>query len=244
MITSSVGYASAGRAFQGVLVSDPSLSGTRPAVLVLHGGAGLGDHERERARRLAALGYVAFVPDLFGEAFENRAHGMSVIQALVAEPTVLRERVTAALGCLREQPGVDPARTAAIGFCFGGLAALELARSGADVAAVVSFHGGLHTTAPAATGRMRAKALICTGSADPYVTREHRLAFEDEMTLAGADWQVVVHGGALHGFTEVASGPARPGCAYHEGADRMSWSAMRDLFEQTLRSPVSAAPTP
>ena len=221
MNASSVGYTSAGRAFAGVVVADPSVAGSRPGVLVLHGGAGLGEHERERARMLATLGYVALAPDLFGEAFESRAHGMSVIQGLVADPTILRERVSAALRCLRDQPGVDATRTAAIGFCFGGLAVLELARSGAEIAAVVSFHGGLHTTRPAFPGRVRSRVLVCTGAADPFVTREHRAAFEDEMTEAGADWHMIVHGAALHGFTETANGPARPGCAYHEGADRL-----------------------
>ncbi len=118
-------------------------------MLVLHGGAGPGAHERARARMLAKLGYVAFVPDLFGEVFANRERGIAVITDLVANPSRLRARVNRGACVNRRPPGVDPARIAALGFCFGGHAALELARSGADIRAVVSIHGGLTSRAPA-----------------------------------------------------------------------------------------------
>jgi dienelactone hydrolase len=228
-------FESSGKRFTGLLTSPRAPQAParaderRPGILVLHGGAGLGEHERERSRMLAELGYVAFAPDLFGERFEDRAHGVAVLTALVAEPRALRARVSAALGWLRGQPNVDGSRTAAIGFCFGGLAALELARSGADVKAVVSFHGGLGTQAPARPREITSKVLVCTGSADPFVTREHRSSLEDELTAAGADWHMLVHGGALHGFTEASPTP-RPGCAYHRGADRQSWAAMRETL--------------
>jgi dienelactone hydrolase len=243
MITqSSVEYTVSGKVFLGVVLT-PSPLARRPGVLVLHGGAGLGEHERQRARMLAELGYVAFAPDLFGEKFNDRAHGMSVITGLVDQPAVLRERVNAALGGLRMQPYVDPRRTAAIGFCFGGLAALELARSGAEVAAVVSFHGGLSARAPARPGEVTSKILVCTGSADPFVTRAHRATFEDEMTNGDVDWQMIVHGGALHAFTEPTVDPTiRPGCAYHREADRRSWGAMRELLNDALAR--CAAPDP
>jgi dienelactone hydrolase len=233
-------YTATGKAYAGLLVSNPPAAASeagarRPGVLVLHGGAGPQEHERERARMLAALGYVAFVPDLCGEIFASRSEGIAVIQALVQQPAVLRDRLRAAVECLRQQPGVDANRTAAIGFCFGGLAALELARSGAPVSAVVSFHGGLRTVAPATPGAINSQILVCTGAADPFVTREHRASFEDEMTNAGADWQLLVHGRARHGFTERGIDAAKhPGCAYDEAADRLSWQAMRALFDRTL----------
>jgi dienelactone hydrolase len=235
--TSSVEYSVAGRAFRGFL-SNTSPFARRPGVLIFHGGAGLGEHECQRARMLAELGYVAFAPDVFGEKFKNRAHGIAVINGLVEQPRVLRERLSAAHGWLRAQSFIDPQRTAAIGFCFGGLAALELARSGASVAAVASFHGGLSARAPAREGDVTCKILVCTGSADPFVTREHRASFEDEMASAKADWQMIVHGGALHGFMEPTRDAApRPGCAYHEGADRRSWRAMRELFDEAMGTP-------
>jgi dienelactone hydrolase len=238
MTTTSIEYADrAGKVFSGVLFSPPSVSGPRPGVLVLHGGAGLGEHEQERASRLAELGYVGFAPDLFGEKLEDRARRMAVIQALVADPLLLRERVNAALGRLRTEAHVDAARTAAIGFCFGGLAALELARSGADVGAVVSFHGGLHTASPARPGETKARILVCTGSDDPFVTREHRTSFEDEMARAGADWEMSVYGGALHGFTERAMvAGVRPGCGYQREADRRSWRAMCDWLAEAFET--------
>src|SRR5271165_7272790 len=183
----NVEYPAGDRLFPGVLVTNPAVRGPRPGVLVLHGGAGLTDHERERAQQLAALGYVAFTPDVFGERFRDRAHGIATIGQLVADPPTLRGRLRAALEFLQTRGEVDGKRLAAIGFCFGGLAALELARAGAAVRAVVSFHGGLRTHAPARASEVSCKVLACTGAADPFATREDRAAFEDEMSAAGAD---------------------------------------------------------
>ena len=206
--------------------------GQCPGVLVFHGGAGRGAHEEERARRLAELGYVALAPDLFGVRFESRARGVEVIGRLVDSPEVLRERVRGALDRLRAHPSVDASRCAAIGFCFGGLAALELARSGADVRSVVSFHGGLSTRAHARAGEVRASVLVCPGAEEPCVSPEHRRAFEEEMASAGADWQMHVYGGAEHGFTHRDAGA--PGVKYDAAADARSWAAMRCLFEATF----------
>jgi dienelactone hydrolase len=138
----------------------------------------------------------------------------------------------AALACLRTQPSVAEPKLAAIGFCFGGLAALELARSGATLRAAVSFHGGLVTRAPAETNAVRASILVCTGVADPFVTRQHREAFEAEMVRANADFELQLYAHALHGFTE--RGIQRPGSAYHEAADRRSWRAMQALLAHTF----------
>jgi dienelactone hydrolase len=232
--TTETEFHSAGRTFPGVFFEPDAAtaSGRRPGVLVLRGGAGLGAHERERASMLAALGYVAFAPDLFGEVFASRARGIEVITGLVADPPTLRGRLTDALAHLREHSRVDASRMAAVGFCFGGLAALELARSGADLRAVVTFHGGLTTNAPAEPGVVRAAILVCTGAADPHVTREHREGFEDEMTRATANWQMHVYSGAMHCFTE--RGIDRPGAKYDERADQRSWQSMRALFEETI----------
>jgi dienelactone hydrolase len=229
-------FVSGGRTFAGLFVEpDGAPTQARPAVLVLHGGAGLSAHEREQAGMLAGLGYAAYAPDILGEVFTSREHGIATITQLVGNPPGLRSRLADALACMRAQPGVDPSRVAAIGFCFGGLAALELARSGADLRAVVSFHGGLATRAPAAPGAVKAAVLVCTGAADPFITREHRSAFEDEMTGAGADWQLHIYGNAVHGFTEgrlADPKAARPGARYHEPSDRRSQAAMRAFLEE------------
>lgn len=232
----NVEFVSGGRTFAGLFVEpDGPPTEARPAVLVLHGGAGLGAHERERAGMLAGLGYAAYAPDIFGEVFTSREQGIATITGLVGDPPRLRSRLADALACMRAQPAVDPSRVAAIGFCFGGLAALELARSGADLRAVVSLHGGLVTRAPALPGAVKAAVLVCTGAADPFVTREHRSAFEDEMTGAGADWQLHVYGNAVHGFTEgrlADAKSARPGARYHEPSDRRSEAALRAFLEE------------
>ena len=232
MNESKIEFAWAGRSFSGS-VFEPENAAPRghAGVLVFHGSAGPGRHERERAERLTELGYVAFVPDLFGEVFETRERGVEVITGLVSDPALLRSRLLAALDCLRTRPSVDDSRLAAIGFCFGGLVALELARSGAALRAAVSFHGGLVTRAPAETNAVKASLLVCTGVADPFVTRQHREAFEDEMVGANADFELHLYANAMHGFTE--RGIQRWGSAYHEAADRRSWQAMQAFLAHT-----------
>jgi dienelactone hydrolase len=230
----SIEYEVEGRVFSGILAA-PSTASVRGGVLVIHGGSGLTDHERDRVSTLVDLGYVALAPDLFGEAFVDRAHGMRVIGELVGEPARLRARARAALQRLTAHPRVDGAPAAAIGHCFGGLAALELARSGAELRAAVSFHGGLTTRDPARSGEVRARILVCTGADDPFCPRDQRAAFEDEMTAAAVDWQHHIYAGALHGFTVVGIDPAKhPHCAYHEPAARRAWLAMLGLFDEVL----------
>ena len=194
----------------------------RGAVVVCHGGGGRAPHERERIDRLAGMGFVAAAPDLY-----ESPPSIERIKALVAEPTELRRRVLAAVDAMREH-----GRVAVVGHCFGGTASLEAARSGADLACAVAFHGGLAAPAPAQPGSIRARVLACCGAADPFCPRDQRSAFEDEMTKAGASWQLVVHGGAMHGFT--VKGISRPGCAYDELADRASWAAMTALLDETI----------
>lgn len=223
-------YEVADRTFRGLLAA--SSGEARAGVLVFHGGSGPTEHERWVAQRLAATGYTALAPDLFGEVFADRAHGMRVIGPLVADPGPLRERTAAALACLR---GRGVRHAFAIGHCFGGLAALELARSGAAIEAAVSFHGALTTRAPARASEVRARVLVCTGADDPFCPPEHRAAFEAEMTAAGVDWQHHVHAGARHGFTVRDIDPAKhPGCAYHERAASRAWAAMLGLFDEVL----------
>jgi dienelactone hydrolase len=158
-----------------------------------------------------------------------------VITGMVADPSGVRRHGVEALALMEGRPQVDPARTAAIGFCFGGWAALEMARGGVDLGCVVSFHGGLHSTAPAAPGAIKGPVLVCTGADDPHVPAAQRAAFAEEMTRAGADWRTILYGGAQHGFTDADVDPATlPGSAYHRLADARSWRAMRDLFDEVF----------
>lgn len=230
-MSEDIEYEVAGQSFRGLLAA-PGAGATRAGVLVFHGGSGPTEHERHVVGRLAALGYTALAPDLFGEVFADRAHGMRVIGQLVADPEPLRRRTTAALGWLRAR-GIR--HVFAIGHCFGGLAALELARSGAAIEAAVSCHGALTTRAPARASEVRARVLVCTGAEDPFCPAEHRAAFEAEMTAAGVDWQHHIYAGARHGFTVRDIDPAsHPGCAYHELAAQRAWGAMLGLFAEVL----------
>jgi dienelactone hydrolase len=224
---------------RGYLAYDETAAGRRPGVLVFHEGLGLGEFAMARARMLAELGYVALAADMFGD--RRQARDMQEVAKLVgelrSEPEKLRGRGRAALATLAALPQVDPNRLGAVGFCFGGSVVLELARGGADLKAVVSFHGVLATRAPAVSGKVRASVLVCTGADDPLAPPDQVKAFEDEMRAAGVrDWQVISYGNTLHGFTNpAADGSIMRAALYSEQADRRSWASMRGLFEEVFR---------
>jgi dienelactone hydrolase len=206
------------------------------AVMVVHEAPGIGANVRRRARMLAELGYVAFVADLYGG---GRSYGESSedhpMHALRADPALFRARVKAGFERMLALPRVDAARTAAIGYCFGGTAVLELARSAAPVAAVVSFHGLLTTPAPARAGEVSARVLACTGARDPLVPLDHVDLFAREMDAAAADWQLIVYGRALHSFTNPnVAGMGDPRMDYDPSADRQSWAAALLFLDEAL----------
>ena len=210
----------------------------RPGVLVFHEGLGLGDFVMERARRLAELGYVALAADMFGgrRQARNLQEVATLVGGLRAEPTRLRARGRAALETLAALPQVDAQRLAAIGFCFGGSVVLELARAGADLKAVVSFHGVLATKLPAVTGGVKASVLVLTGADDPLAPPDQVADFENEMRSAAVrDWQVISYGNTLHGFTNpAADGSMLRSALYNAQADRRSWASMQSLFDEVL----------
>lgn len=221
------------------LMCVPERGGVGPAVLVSHEGPGLTDHARDRARRLADLGYVAFALDYHGGGKPLAlADAQPRIRAWVADPTGIRARAKAGLDLLLAEPGVDPARVAAIGFCFGGTTSLELARTGADLKAVVGFHPGLNTTRQAENVNIKGKVLMLVGAADPVVPPELRTAFEQHMSEAGVDWRMILYGGVGHSFTNPDVDAFNlPGYGYHADTDRRSWRAMLDLFAETIGTP-------
>lgn len=229
-------YTCEGRDLVGLLVL-PDGDGPAPGVLVAHEGPGQSDHERGVARRLAGLGYVAFALDYHGggEAIADRAVMFERLGVLMADNRLTRTIAEESLAQLLAEPRVDPARVAAIGYCFGGTMALELGRSGAALAAIVGFHAGLSTARPEDAGNIRCPVLVCIGADDPIIPAEQRAAFEAEMAAGGVDWQMHVYGGVQHTFTNsAATGAGIPGIAYDERADRRSWSAMLDLLAETL----------
>lgn len=209
----------------------------RPGVLVLHDWFGLTDHVKVRAEMLARLGYVALAGDIYGvdSQPEDGEQAGSLAGRFYGDVDLFRERALANLEALRADPAVDSSRIAVMGYCFGGSGALEIARAGADIAAVVSFHGRLESEAPAEAGSITAPVLVLTGADDPIVPPASVQGFEDEMRSAGADdWQVVSYSGALHAFAVPGTDAPDHGAAFQETANRRSWAAMETFFEETL----------
>jgi dienelactone hydrolase len=215
----------------------PHAQGRRPAVLVMHNAHGLGPHVCERASRLADLGYVAVATDMYGGGVHHtdpNDSGRSMMRSF-SEPDLLRARAVAWFEAVKNRSDVDPQRVAAIGFCFGGMCALELARSGADVKAAVSFHGLLSTPTPAAPGAVTGDVAIYAGAKDPFAPPEQVAAVREEMTTAGARLQITVFENACHGFTDPDSGAMRrDGIAYDATADRVSWASTLALLDITI----------
>ena len=229
-------YEADGLQMVGHLATDDSRAGRRPAVLVCHEGPGLDEHAKRRAEQLGELGYVAFALDYHGGGQPLPfADAMDRLTALMAEPDRIRELGKAGLAVLLSHEHADPARVAAIGYCFGGTMALELARAGADLRAVVGFHSGLQTTRPEDAKNIKGSVLVCIGAEDPLIPAEQRADFEAEMRSAGVDWRMNLYGGAAHSFTNPRANEAGiPGIEYHAATDARSWTAMRDLFDEVF----------
>jgi dienelactone hydrolase len=215
----------------------PSGDGRRPGILIAHEGPGLDDFQKSRAERIAALGYVAFALDYQGggKPLTDRDAMIARLGALWENSERIRALAHAGLEVLLAEPRTDASKVAAIGYCFGGAVVLELARSGADVKAVVGFHPRLATPRPQDARNIKGKVLVCVGTEDPLISVEERLAFEDEMRAAGVDWQMHLYGGAQHSFTHPQSDLADlPGIKYDQTADERSWRAMLQLLEEAL----------
>lgn len=244
--TRDLPYRDLGTQLTGVLCRDHALAASRPGILLIHGGAGLDEHARQQARRYAALGYVVLACDMFGDAGAtgSRDHIMQCIHALRDDPALMVRRARAGLAALSGSGGTD-GRVAAVGFCFGGLAALELARSGEPLGAAVSIHGSLAAGRPAPCGAVRARLLVCHGALDPHVPLSDVTAFAAEMNHAEADWQLIMYGGAQHGFTHKHAAPGgAPGVAYNELADNRSFAATRAFLAETFATAGEASDRP
>jgi dienelactone hydrolase len=226
--TETVDYRHEDVALSGYLAEPGNLDGWAPGVVIIHAWMGLGEFEKEQARRLAEMGYVAFCLDMYGKGVRPKNREEASEQATIyrSDRALLRARAAAGLAELKKNPRVDPSRVAAMGYCFGGGSALELARGGARLGGAVSFHGNLDTPDPTHAANIRAKILVLHGAADPVVPPEQVLAFQEEMSAADVDWQLVSYGGAVHGFTHVGSE------SYHPDAARRAWHAMSAFFEE------------
>lgn len=236
--TKEVEYRQGDTVLRGFIAWNDAAKGARPGVLVVHEWWGHNEHARNQARRLAEAGYVGFALDLYGKGkvATHPKDAEAFMTEATKDPVALAEKFHAALAQLKQDPHVDPGKIAAIGYCFGGAVVLGRARAGADLAAVVSFHGVLATTTPAEKGRVKARVLVLTGADDPMIPPDQVAAFEQEMTSAGATFWVVSYPGAKHSFTNPdADKRGLDALAYHAEADQQSWAAMLALFKEVLR---------
>jgi dienelactone hydrolase len=222
---------------EGFFCHDDSRPGPLPALLIGHEWGGRGEFVERKARRLAWHGFATFALDMFGKGRRGTtsAECTALISPFVQDRALLARRVTAALTTVKELPEVDAHRTAALGFCFGGMCVLDLARSGADVRGVVSVHGLLKPTGLSSPGKIPAKILVLHGYHDPLSPPEDVLGLTKELSAAGADWQLHAYGNALHSFTNPHANDRASGLVYDEVADRRSWHALLQFLDEVLR---------
>lgn len=235
IVTQDIEYSSGGSIMQGYAAYDNSISGKMPCVLIVHQWKGLGEYEKMRAKQLAEMGYFAMAVDVYGKGVRPSTPEEASKEAgkYYSDRMLLRERLKAGLDEMLKQPQADPDRVAAIGYCFGGSSVIELARSGADIDGVVSFHGGLKSGGTNDAQNIRASMLILHGADDPYISPDDKVSFQKEMADAKVDMVFVEYSGAVHSFTDKGAGNDNSrGAAYNETADKRSWQAMKDFFNE------------
>jgi dienelactone hydrolase len=237
--TETVNYKVGDKTFKGFLAYDDAVSGKRPGILVVHEFWGLNDYARKRAEQLAGMGYVAFACDMYGDGKVGEHPKDAAAMAGEARKSKKEwlARANAGLKVLRDNPRVDANKLAAIGYCFGGSTALLLANSGADIKAVVSFHGALLVPTEAEAKGVKAKILICHGSADSFIKEETIKGMRDVYDKAGTDYAMIFFGGAVHSFTVPEADKMKmDGVRYNAAADRRSWAAMQGLFNEVFEA--------
>lgn len=239
LATKAVEYGTAEQKFVGYLTVPVNIKKAMPAILIIHNWMGLTDETKKQADRFAQLGYVVFAADVYGKGNNPREQkeAAALSGKYKKDRKIFRERLSLALAELKKQKNVDTRHLAVAGYCFGGTGALELARSGADVVAAVSFHGGLDSPTPGDGKNIKAKVLALHGAIDPFVSEADLNAFEDEMKNNKIDYQLVKYGGTVHSFTEVGAGNDNSkGAAYNETSDRRSFIAAENFLKETFKS--------
>ncbi len=233
-------YKSGDFSMQGYLTYDDTISGKRPGILVIHEWWGQNEYARERARMLAELGYTALAVDMYGDGrqAEHPDEAGKFAAEVRQNMPAATQRFQAAMQILQQHPTVDAEHIAAIGYCFGGGVALEMARQGLDLDAVVVFHGSLSTETPATPGVIKARILVCDGADDKLVSPEQIKAFHREMKVAGADYTFISYPGAKHSFTnpgaDIYAEKFNIPVGYNEEADKRSWQDMQDFLKETF----------
>lgn len=234
--TKLIEYRDGNDTLEGYCSYDESQTGKRPAILVAHDWSGKNDMAKRKADQLAELGYVGFALDMFGKGKlgKTKEEKIALITPLMQDRTKLQARILAAFEAVKMINVTDHANIGAIGFCFGGLCALDLARSGADVKGVVSFHGLLQAPDNAAKHSIKAKILALHGFDDPMVTPDQVMRFGNEMTEAHADWQLHMYGNTMHAFTNPEANDPGFGTVYNKVADSRSWISMKNFFAEVF----------
>ena len=234
IVSNTVGYLDGDVLLEAFFAFDDALSGRRPAVLINHTWAGRDQFVAEKAKKLAGLGYVGFAVDMYGKGVLGASadENARLMQPFMDNRLMLQKRMQAALYAVKLMPWVDDSKIAAIGFCFGGLCALDLARTGADLKGAVSFHGLLGAPGNTQGLAIKAKILALHGHDDPLAPVEQVLAFQQEMTNAGADWQLHTYGNTQHAFTNPVANNPDFGMVYQPDADRRSWQAMENFLTE------------
>jgi dienelactone hydrolase len=233
--TQLVEYKDGETILEGYMAWDGSAKGKQPVVIVVHEWTGINDHTKKRCEQLAAMGYIAFAADIYGKGIRPQAPADAGKEAgkYKNNRPLMRQRINAALEHVKRIENADVKKIAAIGYCFGGTTALELARSGADVLGVVSFHGGLDNPSPQDAANIKGKVLVCHGAIDPHVPTEQVQTFQKEMNDAKVDYQFIAYSGAVHSFTNPNAGsdPSK-GSAYNKEADTRSWEHMKIFLKE------------
>lgn len=234
--TDTIKHEHAGQSLHGMLAVDEAAPKPLPAVIISHAWAGRAQFECDKAKRLAELGYVGFAADLYGEAKVGTSteENSKLMQPFLDDRPHLQSRLASVVETVKGLDGVDANRVAAIGFCFGGLCVLDLARTGADVRGVVSFHGLLGAPGNTSGSDIKAKILVLHGHDDPMVPVEQVVGLEQELTEAGADWQIHTYGGAMHAFTHPDANDPGMGTVYEPKADRRSWQSLVNFLEEVF----------
>lgn len=225
-----------GKTFEHYLVYDEKKEGKRPGVLIFPPWRGRDQFSIEKAKQIAAFGYVGMAVDLYGKGILGKTDEECerLITPFLKDRAFLRERITVILEKFKNYPVVDQSRLGAIGFCFGGLVALDLARSGAALKGVVSFHGLLHPPEGLPKEGIKAKVLVLHGDDDPMVPSEEVLAFEEEMREGSVDWQVHIYGAVRHAFTNPEAKEVKKGTVYNETATKRAMQSMHSFFMEVF----------
>lgn len=237
IISNTINYLDADVLLEGFFAYDDSIEGQRPAVMINHAWAGRNDFVEEKALKLAELGYFAFAVDMYGKGVLGQSieENSKLMQPFMDDRNLVLSRMNAALYAVKQFPWVNDKLIAAIGFCFGGLCVLDLARSGVGIKGVVSFHGLVDApeqSSQQAQVAIKAKILVLNGADDPMVSNEQLFSLQQELTRAEADWQVHTYSQTMHAFTNPVANDPDFGTVYQPNSDRRSWLAMKNFLTE------------